>query len=88
MPWLRWPFERVETGSSVIQGKVNSAIPDVVNQVAFYVVGNNLTITKAAEAGQLQLNAVQPIIARARASAHRRGGVCRRLPAQEKYEWQ
>ena len=46
-------------------GKVNPVIPEVVNQVAFEVVGNDLTITMAAEAGQLQLNAFEPIIARA-----------------------
>jgi aspartate ammonia-lyase len=45
-------------------GKVNPVIPEVVNQVAFEVIGNDLTITMAAEAGQLQLNAFEPIIAR------------------------
>jgi aspartate ammonia-lyase len=44
-------------------GKVNPVIPEVVNQVAFEVIGNDLTITFAAEAGQLQLNAFEPIIA-------------------------
>ena len=46
-------------------GKVNPVIPEVVNQVAFEVVGNDVTVTMAAEAGQLQLNAFEPIIARA-----------------------
>ena len=46
-------------------GKVNPVIPEVVNQVAFEVIGNDLTITLAAEGGQLQLNAFEPIIARA-----------------------
>ena len=46
-------------------GKVNPVIPEVVNQVAFEVIGNDLTVTMAAEAGQLQLNAFEPIIARA-----------------------
>ena len=44
-------------------GKVNPVIPEVVNQVAFEVIGNDLTVTFAAEAGQLQLNAFEPIIA-------------------------
>ena len=44
-------------------GKVNPVIPEVVNQVAFEVIGNDVTITFAAEAGQLQLNAFEPIIA-------------------------
>ena len=46
-------------------GKVNPVIPEVVNQVAFEVIGNDLTVTLAAEAGQLQLNAFEPVIARA-----------------------
>ena len=46
-------------------GKVNPVIPEVVNQVAFEVIGNDLTVTLAAEAGQLQLNAFEPIMARA-----------------------
>ncbi|BEQ16896.1 aspartate ammonia-lyase [Desulfoferula mesophila] len=50
-------------GSSIMPGKVNPIIPEVVNQVAFQVIGNDLTITMAAEAGQLELNAMQPIIA-------------------------
>lgn len=43
-------------------GKVNPVIPEVVNQVAFLVVGNDLTVTMAVEAGQLELNAFEPII--------------------------
>jgi len=43
-------------------GKVNPVIPEVVNQVAFEVIGNDVTITMASEAGQLQLNAFEPII--------------------------
>ena len=43
-------------------GKVNPVIPEVVNQVAFNVIGNDMTITMAAEAGQLELNAFEPII--------------------------
>jgi aspartate ammonia-lyase len=53
----------VQAGSSIMPGKVNPVIPEVVNQVAFRVVGNDLTVTMAAEAGQLQLNAFEPIIA-------------------------
>ena len=52
----------VQAGSSIMPGKVNPVIPEVVNQVAFEVVGNDVTITMAAEAGQLQLNAFEPII--------------------------
>ena len=44
-------------------GKVNPVIPEAVNQIAFEVIGNDLTVTFAAEAGQLQLNAFEPIIA-------------------------
>ncbi len=51
-----------QPGSSIMPGKVNPVIPEVVNQVAYKVIGNDLTITMAAEAGQLQLNAMEPII--------------------------
>jgi len=53
----------MQAGSSIMPGKVNPVIPEVVNQVAFEVIGNDVTITFAAEAGQLQLNAFEPIIA-------------------------
>ncbi|MGC0367667.1 aspartate ammonia-lyase [Rhodococcus sp. 27YEA15] len=53
----------VQAGSSIMPGKVNPVIPEVVNQVAFEVIGNDVSITLAAEAGQLQLNAFEPIIA-------------------------
>ncbi|MEW2399491.1 aspartate ammonia-lyase [Streptomyces sp. NPDC046862] len=53
----------VQAGSSIMPGKVNPVIPEVVNQVAFEVIGNDLTVTLAAEAGQLQLNAFEPVIA-------------------------
>lgn len=52
-----------QPGSSIMPGKVNPVIPEVVNQVAFEVIGNDVTITMAAEAGQLELNAMEPIIA-------------------------
>ena len=53
----------VQAGSSIMPGKVNPVIPEVVTQVCYAVIGNDLTITMAAEAGQLQLNAFEPIIA-------------------------
>lgn len=53
----------VQAGSSIMPGKVNPVIPEVVNQVAFEVCGNDVTISMAAEAGQLQLNAFEPVIA-------------------------
>ena len=57
---LRLPAR--QAGSSLMPGKVNPVIPEVVNQVAFTVIGTDVTITIAAEAGQLQLNAFEPII--------------------------
>ncbi|MEY2954255.1 MAG: hypothetical protein RLZZ401_2342, partial [Pseudomonadota bacterium] len=51
-----------QAGSSIMPGKVNPVIPEVVNQVAFEVIGNDVTITMASEAGQLQLNAFEPIM--------------------------
>ena len=51
-----------QNGSSIMPGKVNPVIPEVVNQVAFNAIGNDVTITMAAEAGQLELNAFEPII--------------------------
>lgn len=54
-----------QAGSSIMPGKVNPVIPEVVNQIAFAVVGNDVTVTMAAEAGQLQLNAFEPIMCRA-----------------------
>jgi aspartate ammonia-lyase len=53
----------VQAGSSIMPGKVNPVIPEVVNQIAFEVIGNDVTVSFAAEAGQLQLNAFGPIIA-------------------------
>ena len=52
----------VQAGSSIMPGKVNPVIPEVVNQIAYQVIGNDLTVTMAAEAGQLQLNAMEPVI--------------------------
>ena len=52
----------MQAGSSIMPGKVNPVIPEVVNQIAFEVIGNDVTITMAAEAGQLQLNAFEPVI--------------------------
>jgi aspartate ammonia-lyase len=52
----------VQPGSSIMPGKVNPVIPEVVNQISFQVIGNDLTITMASEAGQLQLNVMEPVI--------------------------
>ena len=52
----------MQPGSSIMPGKVNPVIPEVVNQVCFKVIGNDLTVTFAAEAGQLQLNVMEPIL--------------------------
>jgi Aspartate ammonia-lyase len=52
----------MQPGSSIMPGKVNPVIPEVVNQVAFQVFGADLTVAMAAEAGQLQLNAMEPVI--------------------------
>lgn len=53
----------LQPGSSIMPGKVNPVVPEVVNQVAFQVIGYDLTITLASEAGQLQLNVMEPVIA-------------------------
>jgi aspartate ammonia-lyase len=55
----------LQAGSSIMPGKVNPVIPEMVNQIAFYVAGTDLTVTMAAENGQLQLNAFEPTIAHA-----------------------
>lgn len=52
----------MQNGSSIMPGKVNPVIPEVVTQVAFAVIGNDSTVTLAAEAGQLELNAFEPVI--------------------------
>ena len=54
---------QMQPGSSIMPGKVNPVIPEVVNQVSFLVIGLDLTVTLAASAGQLQLNVMEPIIA-------------------------
>ena len=53
----------LQPGSSIMPGKVNPVIPEVVNQVCYQVIGNDLTVTMAAEAGSLELNAMEPIMA-------------------------
>ncbi len=53
----------MQPGSSIMPGKVNPVIPEVVNQITYKVIGNDLTVTMASEAGQLQLNVMEPIIA-------------------------
>jgi aspartate ammonia-lyase len=52
----------MQPGSSIMPGKVNPVIPEVVNQIAFKVIGNDFTVTLAAEAGQLELNVFEPVI--------------------------
>ncbi|WP_286239256.1 aspartate ammonia-lyase [Neptuniibacter halophilus] len=52
-----------QPGSSIMPGKINPVIPEAVNQVAYQVIGNDMAVTMAAEAGQLQLNAMEPLIA-------------------------
>jgi aspartate ammonia-lyase len=52
----------MQPGSSIMPGKVNPVIPEVVNQIAFKVIGNDLTVTLASEAGQLELNVMEPVI--------------------------
>jgi aspartate ammonia-lyase len=53
----------MQPGSSIMPGKVNPVIPEVVNQVCFDVIGGDITVTLAAGAGQLQLNVFEPVIA-------------------------
>ncbi len=53
----------MQPGSSIMPGKVNPVIPEVINQIAFKVIGNDLTVTLGAEAGQLELNVMEPVIA-------------------------
>jgi len=52
----------IAPGSSIMPGKINPVIPEVVTQVAFHVIGNDTTITMAAEAGQMELNAFEPVV--------------------------
>lgn len=52
----------MQPGSSIMPGKVNPVIPEVVNQVCFHVIGEDVTVTMAAEAGQLQLNVMEPVM--------------------------
>ncbi len=56
---------KMQPGSSIMPGKVNPVIPEVVNQIAYKVIGNDLTVTFAAEAGQLELNVMEPVLVRA-----------------------
>lgn len=53
----------LQAGSSIMPAKVNPVIPEVVNQVCFKIIGNDLTISLASEAGQLQLNVMEPVVA-------------------------
>jgi aspartate ammonia-lyase len=53
----------MQPGSSIMPGKVNPVIPEMINQIAFQVIGSDLVVTLASEAGQLQLNAMEPVMA-------------------------
>src|SRR5438094_10150711 len=53
----------VQPGSSIMPGKVNPSIPEMVNMVCYQVLGNDVTVATAAEAGQLELNVMMPVIA-------------------------
>ncbi|GAA2873064.1 aspartate ammonia-lyase [Streptomyces mexicanus] len=66
-----------QAGSSIMPGKVNPVIPEAVNQIAFEVIGNDVTVTLAAEGGQLQLNAFEPVIYRSLSAglAHLAAGI-------------
>ena len=55
----------MQPGSSIMPGKVNPLIPEVVNQICYRIIGNDLTVTFAAEAGQLQLNVMEPVMVHA-----------------------
>lgn len=71
---------RLQPGSSIMPGKVNPVIPEVVNQTAYYVVGMDVTVSMAAEAGQLQLNVMEPVISFALfTSLQYMGNACRAL---------
>lgn len=69
-----------QPGSSIMPGKVNPVIPEVVNQVCFDIIGKDVAITMAAEAGQLELNVMEPVIAYSLfSSIDRLGNACRTL---------
>jgi aspartate ammonia-lyase len=52
----------MQNGSSIMPGKVNPVIPEVMSQISYHIIGNDTTITHAAEAGQLELNAFEPVL--------------------------
>ena len=60
--WMEINLPALSPGSSIMPGKINPVIPEVVTQVAFHVIGNDTTITMAAEAGQMELNAFEPVV--------------------------
>ena len=72
----------MQPGSSIMPGKVNPVIPEVVNQVCFDVIGGDLTVTIAAEAGQLQLNVFEPVIAFRLLARHQRADQRVRRPSR------
>src|SRR5262249_59118168 len=61
--WGEIPPPPLQPGSSIMPGKVNPVMPEVVNQVCYEIIGSDVTVTMAAEAGQLELNAMEPIMA-------------------------
>lgn len=70
----------MQAGSSIMPAKVNPVIPEVVNQVCFKVIGNDVTVTLAADSGQLQLNVMEPVIAQSMfESIDLLGNACRSL---------
>ena len=72
----------MQPGSSIMPGKVNPVIPEVVNQVCFDIIGGDVTVTIAAEAGQLQLNVFEPVIAYRLLRRHRDAEKWLRRPAR------
>ena len=69
-----------QPGSSIMPGKVNPVMPEVMNQICFDIIGKDVTITLAAEAGQLELNVMEPVIAYSLFSGMKRlGAGCRSL---------
>jgi len=55
-------LEKLQHGSSIMPDKVNPVLPELINQVAFQVIGNDLTISMASQAGQFELNVMQPVL--------------------------
>ena len=60
MDFIRFPAK--QNGSSIMPGKVNPVMPEVMSQISYNIIGNDTTITFSAEAGQLELNAFEPVM--------------------------